>query len=320
MDEAWRETGAASPQAAYTDVPPGAYRFEVVGLTHDGDAESAPAVLRVEVVPAWWQSWAFRAGLGLLLLGATAALGRWAWRRERAAAEARRREAVEVQRRLADGRERERRRLARDLHDGPVQGLYRIGHDLDALERAAAAPGEAPGEASGEAAPGLPDVRARVGAVAGELRDMLTHLRPTLAVHLALPDALDALATRVAQRHPGLRVETDYATEAEGASADARLALYRIAQEAVENVARHAGASRVALSLALDGGLLRLRVEDDGQGFDVPVRLVSFAREAHYGLVGMAERAEAVGGRFHVRARPGGGTVVEAYVPEKAAG
>ena len=308
VDEDWREADAASPRAAYTDVPPGTYRFEVIGATHRGDEGGAPAVLTIDIVPAWWQTW--WAHLGAVLAGvvlAVASIVR-AVSRRLDAAEARQRESEELQRRLAEGRERERRRLARDLHDGPVQGLYRVGHDLDALERVAGAPRD-----------DIRETRARLGAISGELREMLGQLRPTLALHLPLPDALDALASRFEQRH-ATRVVTEYGTSAAGASDDARLALFRIAQEALENVARHADAETAWVSLDAHGGELRLRVADDGRGFSVPERLVTLARAEHYGLVGMAERAEAVGGRLAVRTRGEGGTLVEAVVPYEPAG
>lgn len=304
LDDDWRETDASAPRAAYTEVPPGTYRFEVVGATHRGDEGGTPAALTVEVVPAWWQTWWARLALVLAAAGALAVGVVRTTQRRVAAVEGRRRESEEVQRRLADGRERERRRLARDLHDGPVQGLYRIGHDLDALERVA-----------GSKAADIRETRGRLGAISGELREMLTQLRPTLALHLPLPDALDALANRFERRHAEVRVETVYETTADGADDAARLALFRITQEALENVARHAHARHVTVTLTSARRELRLRVEDDGRGFDVPERLVAFAREAHYGLVGMAERAEAVGGRFRVSRRDGGGTMVEAVVP-----
>lgn len=303
LDEAWREADAASPRAAYTGLPPGTYRFEVVGTTHWSDEGGAPAVLTLDVVPAWWQTWWARVAVGLLLLGLGVAAARRSTQRRVAAVEARRRDSEEVQRRHAESRERERRRLARDLHDGPVQGLYRVGHDLDALERVA-----------GPRAADIRDTRARLGEISGELREMLGQLRPTLALHLPLPDALDALANRFERRH-GTRVETAYGTSAEGADDASRLALFRIAQEALANVARHAGAQTVRVALTTTGTELRLRIADDGCGFEVPERLVALARTEHYGLVGMAERAEAVGGRFSVRQREGGGTVVEAVVP-----
>ena len=308
VDADWRQADAESPRASYTDVPPGTYRFEVIGTTHRGDEGTDPAVLTVRIVPAWWQTWWARAlgALGLLALAVGATLG--ATRRRVASADARRREAIEVQRRLADGRERERRRLARDLHDGPVQGLYRIGHDLDALERVA-----------GPSAPSIQDTRARLGEISGELREMLGQLRPTLALHLPLPDALDALVARFERRH-GVAAETAYPADGEDAADASRLVLFRIAQEALENVARHAEATTVWVRVDRAEGGLRLRIEDDGRGFDVPERLVAFAREAHYGLVGMAERAESVGGRLRVTGRPGGGTRVEAVVPLRVEG
>ena len=231
VDDDWRQADAESPRAAYTDVPPGTYRFEVVGTTHRGDEGGAPAVLTVAVVPAWWQTrWARLFAIVALLAAAAWAVAENT-RYRVAAVEAKRQETIEVQRRLADGRERERRRLARDLHDGPVQGLYRVGHDLDALERLV-----------GDRADDIRETRARLGEISGELREMLGQLRPTLALHLPLPDALDALANRF-ERRRGVRVETDYRTTAAQADGASRLVLFRITQEALANVARHAHAS-----------------------------------------------------------------------------
>lgn len=301
LDGQWQRTDGTAPRAAYSGLAPGLYRFQVAGAAADTPF-GTPTEVWVEVVPALWQTPAFRFSvffIGLaLVVGAVFTIGL----RRTAIAEQAAAEAAEVRRRLSDARERERVRLARDLHDGPVQNLYRVGHDLDRL-----------GESVG--ASGVLPVRERVGDVARSLRQMLVELRPTLAEHLGLGPALKTVARHAEERYTDLAITVE--DEASGVEIDAasRVALFRIAQEAIENVGRHSAASRSRITLDAHDGGLRLTVRDNGRGFAVPERMVDLARQEHFGLVGAKERAEAVGGRFHVRSSPGRGTAVEAWVP-----
>ncbi|OZC02142.1 sensor histidine kinase [Rubricoccus marinus] len=301
LDDAWQATDGSAPRATFTGVPPGRYRFEVVGAAADTPF-GEPAVLFVEIVPAFWQTFAFRFLTVTLALGTFLAAG-FTLSRRRSAEEARAdAEATEVRRRLADARERERLRLARDLHDGPVQNLYRVGHDLDRLGETVGTSGVAP-------------VRERVSDVARSLRRMLVELRPTLAEHLGLGPALRTVMRHAEERHPALTVTVRDTTGRWRPTDAGRLALFRIAQEAIENVGRHAEASSVRVTLGAHMGGIRLSVQDDGRGFAVPERMVDLARQEHFGLVGAQERAEAAGGTFHVRSAPGDGTLLEAWVP-----
>ena len=299
LDADWQRTDGAAPRAAYSGVPPGRYRFEVQGAAAGSLFSERAAVLTVEVVPAWWQRRGLQALVALGVLAAAAA--GWRGRRRRLALRTarRQRDAAEVRRRLASARERERASLARDLHDGPVQTLYRVGHDLDAL-----------------GAPTTEPVRARVDAVAAELRQMMSELRPSLVEHLGLGAALRTLGRRAEDRFPDLTVDVDAGARAVPDAA-AGLALFRIAQEALHNAGRHAGAARVAVELRDDGDALRLTVRDDGRGF-VPEDPVALARAQHFGLIGARERAEAVGGELVVASAPGVGTTVTARVPHGA--
>ena len=297
LDDDWIRTDGSAPRAAYTDVPPGRYRFEVQGAAADTPFSDV-AALEVYVVPALWQRWSVRVAALFLALGGVVVVGTRRRRRaehRRARAEA---EAVEVRRRLAEARERERVRLARDLHDGPVQNLYRVGHDLDQL-----------GDGAGP-------VRQRVGDIAGELRQMLSELRPTLIDHLGLGAALRVAGRNAESRFPHLTVSVeDRATN--GATAEGALALFRIAQEAVQNAGRHAGAAHVQITLSDDERGLSLVVRDNGRGFVLPDR-IDLARSEHFGLIGAQERAEAVGGTFSVTSAPGEGTTIRAWVPQEA--
>ena len=301
FDEAWQRTDGSAPRAVYARLPPGTYRFEVQAAAADTPFAETPATLDIEIVPALWQRPSVQAGVGALAFLLLFAGGLAAVYRRRRAAERERTEAAEIRRQLAGARERERVRLAQDLHDGPVQTLYRVGHDLDRLGDGALSERVGP-------------VRARVGDVAGELRQMLVELRPTLVEHLGLAAALRTVGRRAEDRFPELTVEVHDAATHELASA-ARLALFRITQEALQNAGRHAGPARVAIRLRDEADGVRLTVRDDGRGFAVPERMVALARSHHFGLVGAKERAEAVGGTFGVRSVPGAGTEVTAWVP-----
>jgi signal transduction histidine kinase len=92
---------------------------------------------------------------------------------------------------------------------------------------------------------------------------------------------------------------------------DLETVLYRVTQESLNNVGKHAGASRVTVSLAAENGSVRLRINDDGVGFD-PEAAGRLLNEGHFGLAGMRERVEMAGGRFQLETRPGAGVVVRA--------
>ena len=194
--------------------------------------------------------------------------------------------------------EEERRRLARDLHDEVNQALTAILLRLEALSQSA------PPDVSVE----LGEVKRLVNQAMGELLQLARQLRPTaLDDHGLLP----ALATHVRRFASQTGIEADLRTRGVSAelAPDQEIAIYRIAQEALANVARHADASRVEVDLETAGDGLQLRVRDDGRGFD------SGGRRGGLGLDGMAERARLVGGELTIDSRPGSGTELVMRVP-----
>jgi two-component system, NarL family, sensor histidine kinase UhpB len=201
------------------------------------------------------------------------------------------------QRALA-AQERERRRLARELHDELGQTLTGVVLQLDGLAR--------------RVPPDLGDAVAQVQEAARgsaeDVRDIARGLRPQALDEFGLRSALITLATGFAE-HSGLSVRPELAADLPVLAPEADLAIYRVAQEGLTNVARHAEASGVLLALQADNGHVVLRVRDDGRGID--------ERAAHDagGLGGMRERAMLIGGRLVVeRLRPYG-TEVRLEVP-----
>ena len=245
--------------------------------------------------------------IAVLAFGAVSALAaplllyRGRYRRERD----RRRAADAACHHLAEGREAERLRTAQDVHDRPVQDLHALRMRLVLLSRSA---DDGLRDALSEAA-------AEAQGVVDELRRVAEDLRPPALGPFGLAAALRTHAERFADRHPGVDVALDLDDDDQRLPGSVRLALFRIAQEAMTNAAKHAQAGRVSVRLHLDGDGASLEVADDGSGYAVPADLSAPSAPGHYGLVGMAERAEAAGATLDVTSQPGAGTRVRAAVP-----
>ncbi|MGW0228492.1 GAF domain-containing sensor histidine kinase [Actinopolymorpha singaporensis] len=197
--------------------------------------------------------------------------------------------------------EGERRRLAADIHDGITQRLCSLRFHLDAAA-------EALTEEPAFAAEQLVLSRRLTHLAIDEARAAINGLRPPVLDDLGLADSLASLARAVSG--VDVLVEVDRCALPE----HVEIALYRIAQEAFQNVVKHAGASNVRLSLRRSAAEVSLEVSDDGRGFDLladgPPAATLGPDGGGYGLGSMAERAELIGGRLDVRSAPGRGTTV----------
>jgi signal transduction histidine kinase len=224
-----------------------------------------------------------------------------------ARAEADREQMRRLSLRLVDVQEAERRALARELHDEIGQALTGLRLMLEAGE------GD-PAPSSRAALQGAP---ALVGELLDRVRRLALDLRPSLLDDLGLLPALCWHVERY-QAHTGIAVELRH-TGVEGRRFGSELetAVYRVAQEALTNVARHAGVRDAAVRLWLAGGVLGVQVEDRGRGFDPAAPGCSGAST---GLRGMRERVELLAGRLSVESAPGSGTCVWAEFPCAAAG
>lgn len=215
-------------------------------------------------------------------------------------------ELAEVQRRLMEGREAERLHLAQELHDGPLQDLIGISYRL--AELAEAVPDEA-GVGQMEAA------QATLQQVLRVLRTFSGELRPPALAPFGLEKAIRSHVEDFQRQHPELEVQFKLMPDGQALPEQVRLALFRIYQQALNNVVRHAQASLVSIHFELDAQQTLLEIQDDGHGFEVPKRWIELVRRGHLGLVGIAERAEAIGGRLEVVSTPGEGTLIRVVVP-----
>jgi two-component system sensor histidine kinase UhpB len=203
--------------------------------------------------------------------------------------------------------EEERRRLARDLHDEVNQALTAILLRLEALSQAA------PPELSEE----LGELKRLVNQAMSELLQLARHLRPTALDDHGLLPAMASHVRRFAAQ-TGIKADLNASGSDAQLQPDEEIAVYRIAQEALANVARHADASQVLVSLRTDADGVELTVRDDGRGFefDAPVgSRAALDSEGGLGLGGMAERARLVGGELTIESRPGAGTELCLRVP-----
>jgi signal transduction histidine kinase len=207
--------------------------------------------------------------------------------------------------RLVTAREEERRRLRRDLHDGLGPQLSGQALAIDAirslLKRDPAAAEEL-----------LVDLKAQTRGAAADIRCLVYALRPPALDSLGLVGALHKSAAQC-ERDDSLRVDVEAPETIPPLPAAVEVACYRIAEEALTNVVRHAEARTCALSLTIDEGELRLEVRDDGRG--LPDSRAGESRRAGVGLTTMRERAAELGGKVVVEALPEGGTCVRAELP-----
>jgi signal transduction histidine kinase len=210
---------------------------------------------------------------------------------------------------LVLAQEHERRRVAEDLHDGPVQELVGLGLMLDAL--ASDLEGESPA-ASGEVSRAAASARDSVRA----LRRAIFDLHPMALEELGFAAATRALVQRLEWR--GIEVELDLRA-AEGLSETHRTVAFRIVQEAIANVLRHADPRRVDIAAAREEGNLVITVADDGRGFD-PARERPRIDEGHLGLAATRERAALVGGSVTIASAEGRGTTITLRLPARRAG
>jgi signal transduction histidine kinase len=225
--------------------------------------------------------------------------------------ESEQREAMrgELFRRVVTAQEAERQRIARDLHDETGQALTAIGLGLRGLSTTLARnPDRAPET--------LHQLEGLTADSLAELQRLITDLRPSHLDDLGLPAALRWYAGKVAERS-GLKIRVDIFGEETPITETVKIAIFRIVQEALNNIIKHAEATSVFIQLSYESKRMHVTVRDDGKGFDPDeVRRRQTSRPS-LGLAGMNERANLLGGSVEIDSGPGQGTLVEAKIPNQ---
>jgi two-component system, NarL family, sensor histidine kinase DegS len=216
--------------------------------------------------------------------------------------------SVEVAQRVLGSLEAERERLYRDVHDGPAQVLANAIFEVEYLERIAE---RAPAEVRQTLRTELSNLKGQFRGSLDSVRAMIYDLRPPELTELGLAEAMRNYASEWEARC-GIKVASELDLKDTGLSPMAELAVYRVMQEGLQNVHKHAHASAVGIAWARANDNWVLHVTDDGMGFD----LVKAARhKKSVGLLSMRERAELIGGSLQIQSTPGKGTAVTLLLP-----
>ena len=291
LDTDWVDAGA-SRRAYYSSLRPGRYRFTVMACNWEGLWNGTPAQVELTLRPPFYQTPLFFASAALLLAAAAAGAHRVRVNQMRG------RFAAILQ---------ERTRIARELHDTLAQGLAGVKFQIDtALATIADEPEVA---------------RESIRFAGSMVTSSLAEVRRSIWVLRAQAGkGENGLGSTVTESLRQLTAESpiDMHTRVSGLprplSPEVERNVLRIAHEAVTNAVRHAGARTLHVDLEFEGDGVRLRVRDDGRGFD-PETYLRGTRGEHFGLLGISERAQSIGGELQVRSRPGGGTEIECRLP-----
>ena len=211
-----------------------------------------------------------------------------------------------IQRRLMDYGEKERVAIAREIHDGPIQtlvGMLFAMHGIllnitDSTIQAALEP-----------------LQESMKNAVQELRQVLNELRPPSLERFGLAKAVQKHAESVLEKCPELDLRLEIDSEIGGISEQASLAVYRVCQEALNNIARHSLATQASVILSSGTDGIRIEIQDNGMGFSGPVDFVGLSERNHFGMVGMKERVEALGGSFWISSQKNRGTRITVSIP-----
>jgi len=217
------------------------------------------------------------------------------------------RQRGELLHRVVSAQEAERQRIARELHDGTGQTLTAIGLGLAAAADRLDSDPEAVRQQ-------LADMKAMNAQVLQEVHNVIADLRPSILDNLGLLPALRG-HMRAFEERTGIQTQLLVQGKSVRLKPDIETTVFRIVQESLTNVVRHAAAGSVLVQIVFGERDVRLSIDDDGRGFDVAAALAGSDGRAAWGLLGIAERASLVGGTAEIQSRPGEGTTVRVAVP-----
>ncbi len=287
FDPNWTDAGQRRV-AYYTNLPAGKYRFQVIAYEMDDPRNAAEQTLPLVLQPHFYKTPWFLAICALIVT----ALAWGAYRFH-----------VRNLRQRFDAVLQERNRLAREMHDTLIQGCVGVS----ALLEAASSAQEIAPSISNEL---LDRARNEVRATVDEARLAVWNLRHEPGEGLVV--ALSQLCLRTEQES-GIPVRFESMGTPQLLGAESERSLLMITREALQNALRHAAPRHLAISLSFTDAGLEVKIEDDGCGFDST--LLHSSNGHHYGLIGMRERAEKLGGKFHLTSSPGSGTQVRLSIP-----
>jgi signal transduction histidine kinase len=206
---------------------------------------------------------------------------------------------------ITAAQEEERNRLARELHDDTIQAVIALRQRVQLAQKSVK-------DESGKQS--LKELEILAEETVENLRRLTRALRPIYLEDLGLVTALEMLARETSQSND-LKVDFQKMGQERRLSHEVELSLYRIAQEALNNVVKHSKANQVDLRIAFEASEVQMEIVDTGRGFLVPNSPAEFAANGHFGLLGMRERADLIGGRLSVQSEVGNGTRLSVQLP-----
>jgi len=207
---------------------------------------------------------------------------------------------------VTKAQEEERKRVARELHDETIQSLAALALDIQAATRTKPRPPE-------PLLRRLDDLRRKTNAIIDGVRRFSYELRPDVLDQLGLIAALEVLTNELG-KEAGIKAHVEVIGVDRRLAPDLELALFRIAQEALQNVRKHSRANKVIVTVTFEMDSVKLEITDNGQGFEVIDAWGDLAVRGKFGLVGMEERVRLFDGKLKVRSQPGKGTTISAEV------
>ncbi len=303
IDTAW-SIASRQRSVTFASLSPQEYTFEVAALNTDGLRSPSPASFSFRIMPPVWQQWWFIGLVGATLLGGAFGLVR----RKMSVLKERHAMQEEFSRRLIDAQENERSRIAAELHDSLGQNLLVIKND--ALLALDAGPGKQ------EVSDRLNDISDVSTQTIGEVRDIALDLRPYHLDKLGLTTSIESIIRRSSESGT-LALVSDIDPIDNVFPKGEEIHIYRIVQEALNNVAKHSEATEASVSVKRNFDRIRVTVRDNGKGFEAPRSTLpgpgEFSRG--FGLFGLGERARILGGTLQIGSAPGQGTTLILDLP-----
>jgi two-component system, NarL family, sensor histidine kinase DegS len=202
---------------------------------------------------------------------------------------------------IGQAQEAERKRIARELHDDTIQSLVVVSRKLADLS-------------SGSSAYSAADIREEVRKIIEGVRHFSQELRPSILDDLGLVPAVQWLASNL-QNSENTEIEIEVYGSKRQIPQDSELMLFRIIQEALNNIGKHARATKVLIKLEYSSNQIKVTIQDNGEGFEMPHKVSDFARSDKFGLIGIRERIQLLGGSLKIETQKGKGTTIIIEVP-----
>jgi signal transduction histidine kinase len=296
VDPDWIYTQASQRYVTYTHLDPGKYTFRVKGSNNDGLWNEEGTSITIKILPPWWQTWWFRSIMGVLIIGVLVR----GYTKRISSLRKKHQVQKEFSHKLIDSQEMERKRVASELHDSHGQNLLILSNELQQyiLNNK---------NSENELRPLLD----RLNVSINEIRNISYDLHPHPIDKLGLKDALETLISRIENT-----IEIKFTLNIKNIdglfSKKTEINLYRIIQEAINNIIKHSQATQARINIKRDSGTVSISISDNGIGFN---QKKGQKKIDGLGLVSIKARAMLIGAHLTIVSKPGKGTIISLKNP-----